>query len=454
MKGFLVFGLMIVISSATITLVENGYAANWTKRLIATKGDVPSLVLDQNGNPHIFYDRMGQNSENDLFHSWFDGRLWHSEKLDSFDTGTYICATADQTGNIHLVYGYNLWTSECEIKYAVFDGDSWRSWTLESGGFNPTITIAPDGFPRIVHFASNGGPLRYLSFDGSSWAGENISLGARGNMGTSVGFLPDGSPVVAWTDDSYPNKIHVARREGNTWTSLAAYEGLAARIAIDDNGVIHLVYNKDSVGQFIYARYDGAQWEEEALTTSTYYFEKDLSPRFEAFPDTLGMPDIVVDAERKPHVILAIRIHTQKTWGTYHLIYGFLDETGWHSDDLARAGGTIPFSYRIVLNPQGIPRVATSRDTGRSLPLEYYQHTGKKLSVSVRGNGTVTSIPEGIACGSDCNEFFFPGNSVTVTAVPSPGMNFLGWSGACQGTNSTCTLIMDKPKRVTAKFGR
>lgn len=156
MRQFPVFGIIIVIFSASIMLVENGNAANWMKRLITTKGDVPSLVLDQNGNPHIFYNRMGQNSENDLFHSWFDGRLWHSEKLDSFNTGTYICATADQTGNIHLVYGYNLWTSECEIKYAVFDGDSWKSWALESGGFNPTITIVPDGFPRIVHFTSNG----------------------------------------------------------------------------------------------------------------------------------------------------------------------------------------------------------------------------------------------------------------------------------------------------------
>jgi hypothetical protein len=273
-------------------------------------------------------------------------------------------------------------------------------------------------------------------------------------MGTSMGFLPDGSPVVAWTDYGYPNKIHVARREGNTWTSLAAYEGLAARIAIDDNGVIHLVYNRNSVGQFIYARYDGTQWEEEALTTSTHYFEKDISPGFETFPDTLGTPDIVVDDEGKPHVILAIRIHPQNKWGTYHLIYGFLDQTGWHSDDLARAGGTIPFSYQIVLNAQGIPRVATIRDTGRSFPVEYYQHKGKKLLVSVKGAGTVTSKPEGIACGSDCSESFFPGNLVTVTAVPSPGMNFLGWSGACQGTNSTCTLIMDQTKRVTAEFGR
>ena len=63
------------------------------------------------------------------------------------------------------------------------------------------------------------------------------------------------------------------------------------------------------------------------------------------------------------------------------------------------------------------------------------------------------SVPDGIACGSDCSNSFFPGSSVTVTAVPSPGMNFFGWSGACQGTDSACTLIMDKPKKVKAKFG-
>ena len=154
--------LMFAMFLATAAAIENGYAANWTKKSIAMKGDNPSIVLDQNGNAHLFYVHLGGMSGNDLIHSWFYGKGWHSEKLDTFNTGSWSSATLDQGGKIHLVYGYNLYTSNPELKYASFDGVSWKSQVIEDGGFTPTITIAPDGFPRIVHFASNVGTLRYL----------------------------------------------------------------------------------------------------------------------------------------------------------------------------------------------------------------------------------------------------------------------------------------------------
>jgi hypothetical protein len=66
--------LMFAMFLATAAAIENGYAANWTKKTIARGGDTPSIVLDQNGNAHLFYVYLGGNSENDLIHSWFDGK--------------------------------------------------------------------------------------------------------------------------------------------------------------------------------------------------------------------------------------------------------------------------------------------------------------------------------------------------------------------------------------------
>lgn len=68
------------------------------------------------------------------------------------------------------------------------------------------------------------------------------------------------------------------------------------------------------------------------------------------------------------------------------------------------------------------------------------------------GDGTVTSQPEGIQCGVDCNEEFVNGTTVTLTATPAPRSVFAGWSGGgCSGTGP-CTVTMDQARSVTATF--
>ena len=74
------------------------------------------------------------------------------------------------------------------------------------------------------------------------------------------------------------------------------------------------------------------------------------------------------------------------------------------------------------------------------------------LTVSKSGTGTVTSSPAGISCGNDCTETYPAGTVVTLTADPSNGSTFAGWSGACSGTNPTCQVTMDASKAVTATF--
>jgi len=79
---------------------------------------------------------------------------------------------------------------------------------------------------------------------------------------------------------------------------------------------------------------------------------------------------------------------------------------------------------------------------------------GQTLSVTRAGagSGTVSSAPAGISCGSDCSETYPNGTSVTLTASPAVGSVFAGWSGACTGTASTCTVSMTAARAVTATF--
>lgn len=68
------------------------------------------------------------------------------------------------------------------------------------------------------------------------------------------------------------------------------------------------------------------------------------------------------------------------------------------------------------------------------------------------GTGTVTSTPSGINCGSSCSIAYNLGTSVTLTAAPSPGSFFTGWSGGgCSGLGS-CTVTMNSDTTVGAIF--
>jgi len=73
------------------------------------------------------------------------------------------------------------------------------------------------------------------------------------------------------------------------------------------------------------------------------------------------------------------------------------------------------------------------------------------LSVRKTGNGTVTDSSGVIKCGSTCLASFTKGSSAILTATPSSGYTFSGWSGDCYGTG-TCTLTMNAARNVTATF--
>jgi hypothetical protein len=75
------------------------------------------------------------------------------------------------------------------------------------------------------------------------------------------------------------------------------------------------------------------------------------------------------------------------------------------------------------------------------------------LTVTKAGSGTggVTSSPAGINCGATCSALFTSPTSVILTATPTGGSTFSGWSGDCSGTG-TCTVTMNAAHAVTATF--
>jgi len=74
-----------------------------------------------------------------------------------------------------------------------------------------------------------------------------------------------------------------------------------------------------------------------------------------------------------------------------------------------------------------------------------------ELSVVVNGEGTVSSSPGGIDCGSDCSQEYQANTQVSLTATPESGYDFVSWSGACSG-NGGCSVSLSSNQSVTALF--
>jgi hypothetical protein len=117
--------------------------------------------------------------------------------------------------------------------------------------------------------------------------------------------------------------------------------------------------------------------------------------------------------------------HNETATGTYHCHSGA---------PLACQGRT--FSSQSAMLASGC-RTATT--------------TTYSLVVTKVGNGSVSSSPSGILCGSTCTASFNSGTIVVLTATAASGYTFAGWSGACTGTGS-CSLSMTVARSITATF--
>ena len=152
-----------------------------------------------------------------------------------------------------------------------------------------------------------------------------------------------------------------------------------------------------------------------------------------------------------------------------------------YSASLSGAGGALPYTWSVTpalpanlslesatgaitgtpTTPATTTHTFTLRDS--SAPSQTVEQTlnltirpapanTRHLTVIRSGNGTVSSSPSGISCGTTCDADFPIGSTITLSAAPATGSTFTGWSGAgCSGTGS-CIVAMNVDQTVTANF--
>jgi VCBS repeat protein/List-Bact-rpt repeat protein/FG-GAP repeat protein len=104
----------------------------------------------------------------------------------------------------------------------------------------------------------------------------------------------------------------------------------------------------------------------------------------------------------------------------------------------------------LVVANQNIPYTSTLADNV-SVFLNANTTFTLSLTLAGSGRGSITSSPAGINCPGSCASSFDSGTAVTLTAAPSSGSVFAGWSGDCTGTGA-CSLSMSADESATATF--
>ena len=101
----------------------------------------------------------------------------------------------------------------------------------------------------------------------------------------------------------------------------------------------------------------------------------------------------------------------------------------------------------------GVQECVVILDVSSSVSATFFAQP--QLTVSIEGQGRITSTPSGIHCttgqGGVCSAAFPVGTEVTLTTTGSGG-EFSGWGGACGGAGE-CIVTLDVSTSVSATFG-
>ncbi|MDO9041627.1 MAG: LamG-like jellyroll fold domain-containing protein [Desulfocapsaceae bacterium] len=131
---------------------------------------------------------------------------------------------------------------------------------------------------------------------------------------------------------------------------------------------------------------------------------------------------------------------------TTHFIFNAA--TGYHVAGILGCG----ISYSNTDNAITSRDETTAPITGDCVVSATFTLNTYTLTINKTGLGTVTSMPAGINCGTDCSESYNNGDEVTLTAIPARGNVFIGWSNdGCTGQED-CIVIMNDIKEISVVF--
>jgi hypothetical protein len=273
----------------------------------------PAMALDPDGNPHLVY---GQNI---LFHTWFDGREWHSETIDSShawqresvmaidDSGTIYIAdyknddlslrilepggswqkisapfphlvnfsmALDSSGRPHIVAGPYYYNPNLAFVHGFLGPEGWsEEIILAENAYHKPISIAMDRNDQLVLLYERYGETNdergvwAARQKEGDWQYARLSAGCL-HSGNSLAVDHQDRVHALFSEDCDKDLIYAVENR-QAWDKLVVSTDAAdPALALDNTGIPHVVYGSH-LGQ-LYATLKGATWETKIVKAGNY----------------------------------------------------------------------------------------------------------------------------------------------------------------------------------------
>ena len=230
----------------------------------------PWIAVDSSGDPYIVWRTTAPESDIFFKKSTNSGQSWTVIQRLTWSTGISEKPkiAVDSLGRIHI-----LWADDSQGNKEIFykrstDGGSswsamdrltWNSGNSVLGGF----LCAADNTLQMVFYDNTFGNeeifYKKSSDGGSSWPGlERLTWSPGNSQSPAIAIEPLNNPALVWSDYSTGNWEILYKRSsdgGLTWSipSRLTWNGGVSQypfIAVDSNGVTHVVWTDDLSGNF------------------------------------------------------------------------------------------------------------------------------------------------------------------------------------------------------------
>jgi uncharacterized delta-60 repeat protein len=387
-----------------------------------------------------------------------DGKIVVAGKTDGGGSSDFGIARYNANGGLDTAFG-----DAGKVRLAISSGfDAAKGLALQVDG---KVVVAGRG---SVNGVDEDFTLVRLRVDGSLDTGFGLNgvvstpIGSSHDIASAVALQPDGKIVVAGTSH-IGNRAQFALARYNADGSLDSSFGAGGKVTTPVGG------NSDSAnalvlqpdGKLVVAgtSFNGANTD---FALARFAAAGTLDPSFGVggkVTTAIGSAGfdfaraVVLQPDGK---IVATGSSNVPANGDFALVRynadGSLDPGFGAGGKLTTAMEADEGAFGSALQPDGKIVAAGFRCSGNTCDFALARYLGSTLTVARAGTGTgtITSSPAGIDCSSTCSAPL-AALPVTLTATPSAGSRFAGWSGDCSGT-AACTLAMSADHSATATF--
>jgi hypothetical protein len=267
--------------------------SGWEKQRLGF-GEVLSLALDSNDNPHILYNGFGNITG--LMCSKWTGSSWETVTVDP-QYATCASFVLDKSGNPHIVYTINnYYSSPYIIKYAVLTKSGFNTQTIspsETSVGSVSVCLGSDDKPQILYdtkldLHSDPLTIKYLIYENSCWITQTLSYKVYIHSG--VVLDSHNQPHFIFFDG---RQLKYASCNDSIWSAQTITDDTTGSgyLCLDshDNPQISFV-NGEWPGSLMYGKWSGQEWIFQNITVLPY---------------SQGSGPIVTDSKDNPHIVYA-----------------------------------------------------------------------------------------------------------------------------------------------------